>query len=580
MSDPPNGVQHLTTGSIAGTHDTIDIDDILVAPTTEGEKNTLRAAILPVACFSIQDIRFAFDSSFVLDTIAPEIPHLFALRTQHKDKDTGLLPPLSIFGHADPTGSDDYNKALSGRRAIAIYALLTRHVDLWNDLYEHPLGRDDWKKTAIAAMLDKVSPPSSDEDVQRIHKDKTQRLVLFRVYMDALCGDLQVLPTDFLAQGADGKKGKGDFQGCSDFNPLLIFSKEDERRFEQDKDKTDRDNANALNRRVMIFLFRPGAKVDPQHWPCPRATEGATGCHKRFWSDGDKRRHTRLPDEPRRYEDTQDTFACRFYDRMATDSPCERIILVNMLTLRVLDGDDKPFKNGRYRLEIFTEAPQKDAAKDEPKVAGKENSNSKTNSSENDSGKEAPLEATESTTNENGILQQLVPADAKFARLTLFPPASTSPANSSAAGSAPPGGVNSPAAAANKTNTDAGTDAKAGANGKSDPGQPAPPLWILDLNLRPPVDPETIAGAQARLNNLNLHASEKVDEEQSGKVLDPKTIPIQPDESLSADLSRSARLRRAIQRFQRLYKPHGDKEEATGELDDATKQKLVEKHGN
>jgi hypothetical protein len=543
MSDtPPNSIQHLTTGSIAGTHDTIDIDDILVAPTTENEKNTLRAAILPVACFSIQDIRFAFDSSFVLDTIAPEIPHLFALREQHKDKDTGLFPPLSIFGHADPTGSDDYNKALSGRRAIAIFALLTRHPDLWNDLYEHPLGRDDWKPTAIAAMLDKVSPPSTEDDVRRVEKDKTQRLVLFRVYMDAICGDLQLQPTDFLAQGADGKKGKGDFQGCSDFNPLLIFSKEDEKRFERDKDKTERNDANAINRRVMVFLFRAGAKVSPQNWPCPRATEDATGCHKRFWSDGDKRRHTRLPDEPRRYEDTQDTFACRFYDRMATDSPCERIILVNLLTLRVLDGDDKPFKNGRYRLEIFTEAPGKDAGKDVP-----------------------PLEASESRTNDNGILQQLVPADATFARLILFPPAAASTAGGSGAGG----------------NADPGANDKAGANGKSGADQTAPlPLWTLDLNLRPPAEPDTIAGAQARLNNLNLYAGEKVDEEQTGKVPDPKTIPIQPDESLGDDARRNSRLRRAIQRFQRLYKPHGEKEEATGELDDTTKQKLVEKHGS
>jgi len=28
--------------------------------------------------------------------------------------------PLSVFGHADPVGSDDYNKALSGRRAMAV----------------------------------------------------------------------------------------------------------------------------------------------------------------------------------------------------------------------------------------------------------------------------------------------------------------------------------------------------------------------------------------------------------------------------------------------------------------------------
>ena len=39
--------------------------------------------------------------------------------------------PAAIFGHCDPAGSDTLNKTLGDRRAIAIYALVTRQPDLW-----------------------------------------------------------------------------------------------------------------------------------------------------------------------------------------------------------------------------------------------------------------------------------------------------------------------------------------------------------------------------------------------------------------------------------------------------------------
>src|SRR5205807_4403052 len=84
-----------------------------------------------------------------------------------------------------------------------------------------------------------------------------------------------------------------------------------------------RDEANSPNRRVVIFLFRPNSVVSPGKWPCPLATEGVEGCIKRKWSDGDKRR---LPTDVRReYPITHDTFYCRFYDRIAFQSPCETV---------------------------------------------------------------------------------------------------------------------------------------------------------------------------------------------------------------------------------------------------------------
>src|SRR5205823_1548209 len=73
---------------------------------------------------------------------------------------------------------------------------------------------------------------------------------------------------------------------------------------------------------VMILLFRPGSKVDPAKWPCPRVKEGTAACRKRFWSDADKKRQ--FQQNRREFKDTQDTFACRFYQRIADSSPCER----------------------------------------------------------------------------------------------------------------------------------------------------------------------------------------------------------------------------------------------------------------
>lgn len=130
---------------------------------------------------------------------------------------------------------------------------------------------------------------------------------------------------DFLGRGKDSA-GKGDFQGCGEFNPVLIFSKTEAQQFSTDKDKTDRNRANAPNRRVMALLFRVGSKIEPAKWPCPRVKEGTTACRKRFWSDASKRRSNQA--ERREHEKSKDTFACRFYDRLSNSSPCERQILL------------------------------------------------------------------------------------------------------------------------------------------------------------------------------------------------------------------------------------------------------------
>jgi hypothetical protein len=293
-------------------------DPVLVAPATGDEKNTIRAELVPIACWRLDDLRFEFDSSLILVDAIQEFQHLAILHRIHPGA------PMSMFGHADPVGDDDYNKKLSGRRVRAVYAVLTRRMDIWDDLYKHPLGRDDWKKNgAIEALL--ACTGKDPADAKDYRNDEGRRQALWLEYMELICRDdnlksYQLQPTDFLAQGAD-PEGKGDYQGCSEFNPVLMFSKSENDAYAAQSDKTDRDDANAPNRRVNVFLFRPGSKVKFEKWPCARANEGVGPCKKRFWSDWQTRRQ--FQKERREFKDRRDTFACRFYQRIAAASPCE-----------------------------------------------------------------------------------------------------------------------------------------------------------------------------------------------------------------------------------------------------------------
>jgi hypothetical protein len=241
-------------------------------------------------------------------------------------------PPLSVFGHADPTGDDEFNKILSGRRAQSVYGLLTRDVALLESIFSKPQGHDNWGDPALRAMIAAVHPTASPNDrdaqVKSAKNSAALREQLYLRYADVVCVDpsgkpFTVSKQDFLGRGGD-QKGKGDFQGCGEFNPVMIFSRDEQQEFDSPEATPVRDQENAANRRVVIFLFRPGIRIDPSAWPCPRALEPTADCRKRFWSDAAVRRAN--GDERRLYEETHDTFACRFYDRLSNKSPCERFL--------------------------------------------------------------------------------------------------------------------------------------------------------------------------------------------------------------------------------------------------------------
>lgn len=344
--------------------------DVLVAPALEDgeERNTLRPALSTVACFRLDDARFEFDSSFVLPEARREFRRLGELRKDYKDS------PMSIFGHADPVGDDDYNKKLSGRRAMAVYGLITRNYDMWEKLYgDHSWGLKSTQRileffTYYEGPSDGVSRKTSTDAVKAFQTDNglavdgdpgpNTRKKLYELYMDAICVDdagkpFSAKPEEFLGKGAD-PKGKADYQGCSEFNPVLLFSKKEDDGYKKNPDKKERNANNAPNRRVTLFFFRPGLTLDVAKWPCPRASEGTSDCKKRFWSDHDKR--LTLDEENRRsYEKTHDTFACRFYDRFARRSPCEAgykewIVQLLQSGPEAAIKDRKPLSGVKYRI--------------------------------------------------------------------------------------------------------------------------------------------------------------------------------------------------------------------------------------
>src|SRR5262249_24148028 len=158
-------------------------------------------------------------------------------------------------------------------------------------VFAQPAAGDQWGIRTIQIILDHLDGPvaidgklgpKTQEKITTFQKQNglapdgdpgpATRKKLFRSYMDAICVDAQGKPFQisasrgFLARGAD-RAGKGDFQGCSEFNPRLIFSEKRNADFEKATDKTARNDANAPNRRVMALLFRPGSRVMPDRWP-------------------------------------------------------------------------------------------------------------------------------------------------------------------------------------------------------------------------------------------------------------------------------------------------------------------------
>lgn len=351
MSQDAWTIIHLDTLGIAAERSETPAAPWPVAPTFAGAANRLRLPLRAIGCWRAAHAHFAFDSSFIDPGMRNDLRNLGLQRRRLAaaglDGQT-VYPPASIYAHADPSGDDAYNKRLAARRALALHALLTRDVTRWEQLYSVPLGHDDWRVRAVQTMLNHLQAESLLVD--GVDGERTQAAVsryqqvsglaadgvagpltrarLFSDYMEALCGPGLHLhrQRDFIARDTDAQ-GKGDLQACGEFNPLILPSAEDQARFEHDDGRQARDAFNAPNRRVLVLLFPPGARIDPVLWPCPAAEGSEAGCRRRFWSDAPMRRQSRLPGSERRHARGQDTFACRFYERLVDGAACEKPVL-------------------------------------------------------------------------------------------------------------------------------------------------------------------------------------------------------------------------------------------------------------
>lgn len=366
LADP---IFDISDSVLTASHPASELNPILIASSTQDEINTLRTFLIPKGCWKIEDTLFDFGSSFIRPEVRHAMQSLFRLREEHAAVDPvsgqSKSPLLSIFGHADPVGEDEYNKFLSGRRASALYAMLTRRADIWEDLFQNtgkltPSAKGDtWGKTVLSTMRQTVRRDQGSDKIEDILGEENNgglRKQLFLDYMDYCCRDAKGAPVrldaekDFLGKGT-GKDLKGDCQGCGEFNPVFLLSKYDKELLGQKERYPERDAKNQPNRRVMVLLFRPGVELDTKKWPCPTIKEGPSGCRSRFYSDGEERRRNR--EEERRFEEVKDTFACRFYDRTAYQSPCEILNRANLSHISLLlrsNSGAVPIKRRKYKI--------------------------------------------------------------------------------------------------------------------------------------------------------------------------------------------------------------------------------------
>jgi hypothetical protein len=273
--------------------------------------NTIRLPLKPTACWRLGDGVFRFDHKLIGREAKDEFDEFWSIRERRPRS------PIALFGHADPTGDDEYNHTLAAERATAVYAVLNADPDMWHELF----ANDSEALASLKLVLRSYDQFDPDEEG---FGPATAEAV--RAHFDYLGSGRKLEPYDYLEDGLAA------LQSCSEFNPVLRMAVGEV----GDLVEGDHRRIHSANRRVVAYFFEPGTRVG-DWWPCPVAGAGHDTCPKRFWSDAESRRkppssgfvqywpaHARgEPEAP--FVATEEVFACRFYERLARATSCELV---------------------------------------------------------------------------------------------------------------------------------------------------------------------------------------------------------------------------------------------------------------
>ncbi len=231
---------------------------VTVSP-KKAQANRVRPGPKGISCVRLGDADFAFGKSFIK-------PHaLYQLRKTLEARRAELERlekwSLTIFGHADDVGSDTFNKALSQRRARALYALIMRDPRAWEEIAK----KERWgvifyrviQLTIGGDLKAKVDPRiarygKKDGKAQKLRAD------LFKKYMNS--DQFAVDPGGILA----GHFTEPPHVGCGEYNLAMKVKR-------AGLSRAQHRARNQVNRRVILIFWR-GKGPSPSSWPpCAKA---------------------------------------------------------------------------------------------------------------------------------------------------------------------------------------------------------------------------------------------------------------------------------------------------------------------
>ncbi|VAW74726.1 hypothetical protein MNBD_GAMMA12-3069 [hydrothermal vent metagenome] len=105
---------------------------------------------------TINDANFDYDNSFLIRSEIASLFQLQGLLKEHKGS------KIRIIAHTDEMGSKKYNMTLSQRRAMSIFAYITRDPLEWEKLYNNP--NEKWNLHTIKYILSGLPNPDRIRD--------------------------------------------------------------------------------------------------------------------------------------------------------------------------------------------------------------------------------------------------------------------------------------------------------------------------------------------------------------------------------------------------------------------------------